>query len=238
MHGLGHSLHIPCNVGSWSDWYPFCWAFCCWLFLAAICCSILVGDDLVTLMVCGCGAAIGAPSCPFFAPLCNIAIPLNFCCRLPPSHSLCRGQWKRILMAAVVSTAATAQFWDLSCWLSYCFLALLPPGDCAVRLLLPDKSSCWWSTWHHVPDCTGILPWSCAMLQPASCRVLSVRLVLCVGVCRDLGHNNVDCWTGCLCFRDLLSLDVNLLDGNVGLVICESVRRFAAETDHSIVRLF
>ena len=47
-----------------------------------------------------------------------------------------------------------------------CFLALSPPGDCTVCLLLPDKSSCWWSNRHHVPYCTGTSPWSWSLLPP------------------------------------------------------------------------
>ena len=106
-HGLGHSLHISCNVDSWWDVHPFCWASCCCFFLATICCGVLVGTDLVMLRACGYGAAAGAPSCPSCALMFGILSPLDSRCRLPPLRFLHRNRWMHHLMAVAGSIAAT-----------------------------------------------------------------------------------------------------------------------------------
>ena len=108
-HGLGHSFHIPYNVDNWSDLYPVFWASCCCFFLAAICCGMLVGTNLVMLMACGYGAAVEASSCPSCDLLCDIAFLLNFRCRLPPLRFLCCARWMHNPMAVAGPIAATAQ---------------------------------------------------------------------------------------------------------------------------------
>ena len=109
-HGLGHSLHIPCNVENWSGSYPAFLPSCCCFFLAAICCGTLVGTDLVMLMACSYVAAVGAPSCPSCDLLCNIVSPLNFRCRSPPLRFLCRDRWRHNPMAPARPIVATAQY--------------------------------------------------------------------------------------------------------------------------------
>ena len=176
MHGLGHSLQIPCSVGNWSGWCPMCQDSFCFFFLTVICCSILVETNSVMSMAFGCGAASGAPSCPSCALLCDSAFPLNFrCWMLPPLRSCHSGRQKFIRISAAVPIAAAAQCRDLPCWPSHCFLALSPPGDCADRLPLPNNSSCWWSSRHHGPYWKGTLLWSCAVPPPVQNPTSAIR---------------------------------------------------------------
>ena len=68
------------------------------------------------------------------------------------------------------------------------------------------------------------------------CGILLICLVLSVGICCDFGGNDVDCSACPLRLGDGLSLDIGLLDGNVGLKVGERVRGIAADSDHAICR--
>ena len=165
-HGLGHSLHIPCNVDTWLDLYPFFRASWCSFFFTAIYCGTLLGTNFVMLMAYGYVAAVDAPSCSSCDLLCDIVSLLNFCCWSPPSRFLRCDRWMHNPLAADGPIVATAQYPSLPCFPFRCFLAMSPPRNCAVHPLPPKNSSSRWSTRYHGPDCTGILLLSCAALQP------------------------------------------------------------------------
>ena len=167
MRGKGHIRQIPCSVGSWSGWCPVYLVSFCRFFLYQICCDILSETDSVMLMVFDCGANAGVPYCPSCALLFDNAFPPIFCYRtLPPLRSCHRSWWRWIRMMVAAPIAAAARCLDWPCWQYRCFMVLLPPSDCTVRLQQPDISSCWWLSRHREPCCKGTFPWSCDVPPP------------------------------------------------------------------------